>query len=130
MNAKTELPDWLLNLVYRLKQSHVLISVDDIGQLQLSDSLKCFLNEIVSLSRENEPNLLRSQLSHDLINLGVREIEEISTTVAVVIGSQDQKITHQSIKYQFNFYPEAVASKDREQHSKQLREFTNEILLK
>ena len=109
MEVKHEIPDWLSDIVYRLKQSRLLISVDEIGQLQFSDSLKIFLKEIISLSQKDEPNLPRSQLSAELTNLGVKEIEEISTAVAIVIGSQDQKITHQSIQYQLNFFPAPAA---------------------
>ncbi len=105
MDIKAEMPDWLNDIVYRLKQAHLMLSVDDIGRLQLSESLKDFLLEIVRYSHNDQSLPPGPRFLDEMMALGVKEIEEINSAVEVVIGSQNQKYTTQYVTNQFNFFP-------------------------
>lgn len=48
MEESTEMPAWLSDIVVRLK-SGISLTIDNLGQLKLSDSLKGFLIEILQL---------------------------------------------------------------------------------
>lgn len=90
--------------VYRLKQSSLQITVDDVSLLKLPEDLKAFIREIVQLTREDKLGLNSSQLLNDIALLHPDEIEEIITAVEVVIDPSHKKQERQVVKNQFNLY--------------------------
>lgn len=109
MDVKTENSDWLQGVVFRIKQSQLTISADDISRLELSPSQKGCLRDIIKLSQKDEPPQPSTSAVKKLLSLGIREIEEINTAVEVIIASPDQKVSNRYVKNQFFLFPPAVA---------------------
>ncbi len=105
MKEDHEMPKWLNDMVYKLKQSALTVTVDSLDQLNVSESVKPFLLEIVQLSGEGEKPALDSHFINQAQTLGFKEIEEISTVVEVVVSSQNKKATIQYIQNQIVFPP-------------------------
>ncbi len=108
MDSKTEIPSWLSAMLYRLRQSHLRIVVDDLNRLVLPEDMKEFIKTIMALSEEADTSFQNSPLLKDLMGLGVKQIEELNTVVEIVLAKDQQRPLNQNVKYQFNFMAGAV----------------------
>ncbi len=109
---------WLNEIVARFKQSHLSLNVDNLSQLDLSDSLKGFLIEIIQIAQKESSQPSHPEFLEELQKLGVKEIEQITTNIDIVLSSQQPKSTIQYVQNQFVFAPPVVtAPKKTFQHS-------------
>ncbi len=124
MNESSELPTWLSDMVVRLKQSHLTLSIDNFGQLNLSDPLKAFLIEI--LNRTNKDVFLASntQFLEEIKQLNPKEIDQITSVVEIVLQPNNQKqekaVVHQTVHHQYHFYAQPPAAVPAQRPSQDL----------
>lgn len=114
MNEGTEFPTWLSDMVVRLKQSHLTLSIDNFGQLNLSDPLKGFLIDILNRTDKDIYLDSNTQFLEEIKQLGPKEIELITSVVEIVLQpiNDKQKVVHQTVHHQYHFYaqpPSTVA---------------------
>lgn len=104
MKMPSELPTWFSAIIYRLRQSWITISADDISQLELPKENREFFYNILSIIKSDASTLPRSELVDQIMRMGAKEIEEKITAIEVVIGRKQRKISTQYVTHQFNFY--------------------------
>jgi len=113
MRMQSELPDWFTDIIYRLQQSWITISADDITQLNLSKDLREFFENILSIVKNDTGKLVNNELVDQIIRMGAKDVEEKISAIEVVIGRKHRKITNQYVTNQFNFYGGNKAVEDK-----------------
>lgn len=114
MNESTELPSWLSDIVVRLKQSHLMLSIDNFGQLNLSDPLKEFLIDILNRTNKDVYLASNTEFLEEIKKLGPKEVEQISSVVEIVLHppseAKKQSVVHQTVHHQYHFYARPPSS--------------------
>lgn len=89
MDRKAETPERNEDIVYRLKQSFLTLSVEELSQL--SESHKVFLQELFELAVKHQSHIFSpSRKLEESIMSRVGVIEEINTAIELVIRSREQ----------------------------------------
>lgn len=114
MKQSPELPNWLSDMVVRLKQSHLTLSIDNFGQLNLSDTLKGFLIDILNSTNKDVFQAYNTQFLEDIIKLGPKEVEKICSVVEIVLHQPNQEkketVVHQTVYHQYHIYAQTAPS--------------------
>ncbi len=99
-STNTPPPPWLSEILLRLKQSHLSVTTDSLDRLELSESLKGFLLDIIKLSATETNTTFEAKILEGLSHLDVKEIEAIKTNVDIVLSSETPKSTINYIQTQ------------------------------
>lgn len=102
MNEHIEVPEWLNKMVLKRKQSQLTLSVDSLGRLELSDSLKSFLVDILNCTSGDRFQPSNAHFLEQIKMFSPHKIEEITSVVEVAINPPMP--VHQTVQHQYQIF--------------------------